>query len=38
VAIWLKVEGRMGQTTPKPPRTMAEQIQRLQQALGVPRG
>jgi len=31
--IWLKVEGRLGQKTPKPPRPMAEQIQRLQSIL-----
>lgn len=35
VVIWLKVEGRLGQQTPKPPRPMAEQIRRLQEALGV---
>ncbi|MSQ94130.1 MAG: thiamine pyrophosphate-binding protein [Gemmataceae bacterium] len=35
VVIHLKVEARMGQKTPKPPRPMAEQIQRLQEALGV---
>ena len=35
VVIWLKVEGRLGQKTPKPPRPMAEQIARLRQALGV---
>ena len=34
VVIWLKVEGRLGQKTPKPPRTMQEQIDRLQEALG----
>jgi sulfopyruvate decarboxylase subunit beta len=33
--IWLKVEGRLGQKTPKPPRPMAEQIARLRQGLGV---
>ncbi len=33
VVIWLKVEGRLGQKTPKPPRSMGEQIQRLKQAL-----
>ncbi|MCI0681584.1 MAG: thiamine pyrophosphate-dependent enzyme [Gemmataceae bacterium] len=33
VVIWLKVEGRLGQKTPKPPRAMAEQIQRLREAL-----
>lgn len=35
VVVWLKVEGRLGQKTPKPPRPMAEQIARLQEALGV---
>jgi thiamine pyrophosphate-dependent acetolactate synthase large subunit-like protein len=35
VLIWLKVEGRSGQTTPKAPRRMAEQIARLRAALGV---
>jgi thiamine pyrophosphate-dependent acetolactate synthase large subunit-like protein len=35
VVIWLKVEGRLGQKTPLPPRPMAEQIARLRQALGV---
>jgi len=35
VVVWLKVEGRLGQKTPKAPRPMAEQITRLQQALGV---
>ncbi len=34
VVVWLKVQGRLGQQTPKPPRPMAEQIQRLRQALG----
>jgi sulfopyruvate decarboxylase subunit beta len=33
VVIWLKVEGRLGQQTPKPPRPMAEQIERLRLAL-----
>jgi thiamine pyrophosphate-dependent acetolactate synthase large subunit-like protein len=33
VVVWLKVEGRLGQKTPKPPRPMAEQIHRLRQAL-----
>ncbi|MCI0459497.1 MAG: thiamine pyrophosphate-dependent enzyme [Gemmataceae bacterium] len=33
VAVWLKVEGRFGQKTPKAPRPMAEQIARLRQAL-----
>jgi sulfopyruvate decarboxylase subunit beta len=35
VVVWLKVEGRLGQKTPKAPRPMAEQIKRLRQALGV---
>jgi thiamine pyrophosphate-dependent acetolactate synthase large subunit-like protein len=34
VVIVLKTEGRLGQKTPKAPRSMAEQISRLQQALG----
>ena len=34
VVIWLKVEGRLGQKTPKPPRPMHEQIDRLCGALG----
>lgn len=34
-AVWLKVEGRTGQKTPSPPRPMAEQVQRLQGALGL---
>jgi sulfopyruvate decarboxylase subunit beta len=33
VVVWLKVEGRLGQKTPKAPRPMAEQIERLQRAL-----
>jgi thiamine pyrophosphate-dependent acetolactate synthase large subunit-like protein len=33
--IWLKVEGRLGQKTPAPPRPMAEQLARLRQALQV---
>lgn len=33
VVISVHVEGRLGQKTPSPPRPMAEQIQRLQQAL-----
>jgi thiamine pyrophosphate-dependent acetolactate synthase large subunit-like protein len=32
---WLKVEGRLGQKTPAPPRPMAEQIARLRDALGL---
>jgi thiamine pyrophosphate-dependent acetolactate synthase large subunit-like protein len=35
VVVALKVEGRLGQKTPKPPRSMAEQIARLRGALGV---
>lgn len=35
VVIWLHVEGKLGQKTPKAPRPMAEQIARLRQALGV---
>ena len=35
VVIHLKVEARFGQKTPKAPRPMAEQIQRLREALGV---
>ncbi len=34
-AVWLKVEGRLGQKTPQPPRPMKEQIERLQKALGL---
>lgn len=32
VVVWLKVEGRLGQKTPKAPRPMVEQIQRLRVA------
>jgi thiamine pyrophosphate-dependent acetolactate synthase large subunit-like protein len=35
VVVWLKVEGRLGQKTPTPPRPMAEQIRQLRTALGV---
>src|SRR5215475_15335964 len=35
VVISLKVEGRLGEKTPKAPRPMAEQIERLRHALGV---
>jgi len=35
VAIWLNVEGRLGQKTPKAPRPMNEQIAGLRQALGL---
>jgi sulfopyruvate decarboxylase subunit beta len=34
VVIWLKVEARYGQKTPRPPRPMQEQVQRLREALG----
>jgi len=34
VVVWLKVEGRSGQRTPKAPRPMAEQIERLRKSLG----
>jgi sulfopyruvate decarboxylase subunit beta len=33
VIVWLKVEGRLGQKTPAPPRPMGEQIKRLTTAL-----
>jgi sulfopyruvate decarboxylase subunit beta len=36
VVIALKVEGHIGQKTPRPPRPMKEQITRLQKALGIP--
>jgi sulfopyruvate decarboxylase subunit beta len=35
VVVVLKVEGRLGQKTPKAPRPMGEQIERLRGALGV---
>jgi thiamine pyrophosphate-dependent acetolactate synthase large subunit-like protein len=35
VIIHLHVEGRLGQKTPRPPRAMAEQIERLRKELGV---
>ena len=35
VAIWLKIKGKYGQKTPRPPRPMPEQLQRLQAALQV---
>lgn len=35
VFIWLPIEARYGQKTPKPPRPMSEQIARLRQGLGV---
>jgi thiamine pyrophosphate-dependent acetolactate synthase large subunit-like protein len=34
VVVWLKVEGRLGQKTPRAPRPMAEQVARLRQTLG----
>jgi len=36
VVVWLKVQGRLGQGTPKAPRPMAEQVVRLRQALANP--
>ncbi len=33
VVVWLKITGRVGQKTPKPPRPMSEQIARLRAAL-----
>jgi thiamine pyrophosphate-dependent acetolactate synthase large subunit-like protein len=33
VVIWLKIQGRLGQKTPTPPRPITEQISRLKQAL-----
>jgi thiamine pyrophosphate-dependent acetolactate synthase large subunit-like protein len=36
VFVWLKVRGELGKATPAPPRPMAEQIARLQAALGRP--
>ncbi len=33
VVVWLSIEGRFGQKTPRPPRPMAEQIGRLREAL-----
>src|SRR5215207_5471486 len=36
VFVWLKVEGELGKATPSAPRPMAEQIERLRGALGVP--
>jgi thiamine pyrophosphate-dependent acetolactate synthase large subunit-like protein len=35
VVVWLKIEARYGQKTPRPPRPMAEQLERLRGALGV---
>ncbi len=36
VVICLKIEGKLGQRTPAPPRPMAEQIKRLREALAIP--
>jgi thiamine pyrophosphate-dependent acetolactate synthase large subunit-like protein len=36
VVVWLPVEARLGQKTPKAPRPMSEQTARLRQALGLP--
>jgi sulfopyruvate decarboxylase subunit beta len=33
VVVWLSIEGRSGQKTPRPPRAMAEQVARLRGAL-----
>lgn len=33
---WLKIAGRLGMKTPKPPRPMAEQIRRLREAITAP--
>ena len=35
VVVWLKVEGRYGQKTPKAPRPMMELVERLQNALAI---
>jgi sulfopyruvate decarboxylase subunit beta len=35
VVVWLRIEGRLGQKTPKAPRPMNEQIQRLRTALAI---
>ncbi len=35
VVVALKVQGRLGQKTPQPPRPMGEQVERLRRALGV---
>ncbi|HVS37744.1 MAG TPA: thiamine pyrophosphate-dependent enzyme [Gemmataceae bacterium] len=34
VVVWLRVEGKYGQSTPQAPRPMAEQIEGLRRALG----
>lgn len=33
VVVWLRIAGRFGQQTPRPPRPMAEQLERLKKAL-----
>jgi thiamine pyrophosphate-dependent acetolactate synthase large subunit-like protein len=35
VFLWLRIEGRLCQKTPQPPRPMAQQLRRLREALGV---
>jgi sulfopyruvate decarboxylase subunit beta len=35
VVVWLRVEGRLGQGTPAPPRPMAQQIARLRDTLSL---
>lgn len=35
VFVWLRIQPRSGQRTPKPPRSMAEQISRLRTELGI---
>jgi thiamine pyrophosphate-dependent acetolactate synthase large subunit-like protein len=35
VLIWLRVQGQLNQKTPAAPRSMAEQVRRLRQGLGV---
>jgi sulfopyruvate decarboxylase subunit beta len=35
VVVHLQIEGRLGQKTPRPPRPMAEQIDRLREGLGL---
>ncbi len=35
VAIWIQIQGRLGEKSPTPPRPMAEQIATLKKALGV---
>jgi len=35
VLVWLRIVGKLGQKTPKPPRSMPEQIARLRGVLGI---